>query len=74
MQEGVGGGVQCMTAEASRRRLLLLFDGFFRGQGVLLLGLRLLQLGLVEAGHLGQVWFVAHCCRVKVRTGGWKVS
>jgi len=49
---------------ASRRRRLLLFDGFFRGQGVLLLRLRLLQLRLVEAGHLRDVGLVAHGCSV----------
>merc|ERR1712168_174431 len=70
MQEGVGGCTVHDGREGSRR-LLLLFDGFFCGQGVLLLRLCLLQFGLVEAGHLGQVWFVAHCCRVKVWTGGW---
>lgn len=33
---------------------------FFRGQGVFLLRLRLLQLGLVEAGHLRNIGLVGH--------------
>lgn len=33
---------------------------FFCGQGIFLLRLRLLQLGLVEAGHLGDVGLVRH--------------
>lgn len=35
---------------------------FFRRQRVLLLGLGLLQLALVEAGDLIQIWFVRHDC------------
>ena len=60
------GGVQCMTWKegASRRRSrLLLFDGLFRRQGILLLRLRLLQLGLVKGVHLRNDGLVAHGCR-----------
>lgn len=49
---------------SSRRRLLLLFNGFFSRQRILLLRLGLFQLGLVEAGDLLEIWLVRHDCEV----------
>lgn len=48
---------------SSRCRLLLLFDGFFRWERVLLLSLSLLQLALVEVGDFIEIGFVRHGCK-----------
>lgn len=58
-EEGVVVGL-CLAEACSSRSCLLLFDGFFRGQGIFLLRLSLLELGLVEGGNLRDIGLVRH--------------
>lgn len=67
-----GGERQSQTLDT---KLLRWGPTFFRGQRVFLLGLCLLQLGPVEAGHFRNVRLVAHGCRsVSAQARGLGVS